>query len=184
MNEIEQFFRNMSVDDSDYQRLIEQLKEVLFGQKSIHVFYGTGKNGKTSIIKLFSNILENKVVALPSNAIHSSNIDNIYIPYIKNKEYLVIRDLNDLMVNSTALNLLTNGFSTQYRKPYTNNWNQVQITPKQIIIETNLNPNGSPLTNNNQIAEKANIIVFNKIIQNSDFNLVDDIVNNRFNEVY
>src|SRR5437660_5268613 len=84
MDKVEQFFRNISNSDDDYGRLVGQVKDILFGEKPIHILYGDGSNGKTSLVNVLTNILDDKIVRLSGNALHSTNIDSSYIPYIMN----------------------------------------------------------------------------------------------------
>ncbi len=184
MDKVEQFFRNMSDSNEDHNRLVNQVKDVLFGQKPIHILYGSGFNGKTSLVNIINSILERKMYTLPYDSICSEELDPSYVPYVMDKEYIIVEDQNDIAVQPTILKKLTTGYTCQYRKPYTSNWNQITISPKRLIIITNINPDNTPFVTNEELSKMTNIIKFDVHIKNPDFNLVKDISNNHHNDVY
>jgi len=176
MNKVDQFLGNISSDDYD---IIGEIKDILFSDKKVHVLVGDGSNGKTSLIHVFKNMLGDKIFQLSHEAVSSALLDNAYIPYIMNCEYIVIDGVTGL-INEKIILQLVNGYVCQYHKPYTNNWSQIKMSPKKIIVATNLNPKHII---SNQIVPMANIIRFNQV-KNPDINLVDDISKNHHKDVY
>jgi phage/plasmid-associated DNA primase len=183
MDKVERFFQGMSQGDDDYDRLVRQVRDVLFSNKSIHILYGTGANGKTALVNILSSILEEKVARLPFESICSAEIDNSYVPYIVDSDYIVIGETTHLSVDPNSIKQLVNGYVCQYRKPYTNNWSQVTVKPKKVIIVTNFNPNDSPFTNDDELNQITNIINFNKVVD-PDYQFVMDVTENHRNDVY
>lgn len=184
MDKVERLFREMSQSDDDYDRLVRQVREILFGDKSVHVLFGTGNNGKTSLVHILNAIFEDKVFKLPYESVCSTELDSSYVPYIVDSEYILINDASDQSINAAVVKQLSDGYICQYRKPYTNNWSQVTVKPKKVIIETNMNPNNSPFVNDANLNQITNIINFNTAIKNPDWGFVKDIMENHPSDVY
>jgi len=184
MDKVERLFREISENDDDYDRLVRQVRDILFGDKTVHVLFGSGSNGKTSLVQILKAIFEDKAFRLPYESLCSAELDSSYVPYIIDSEYILISDTNDLSMNPDIVKKLTNGYVCQYRKPYTNNWSQVTVRPKKIIIETIVNPNNTPFTNDDELNQITNIINFNTIVKNPDWGFVKEMMENHHTDVY
>lgn len=184
MDKVERLFKDRSESSTDCDRLVKQVKDILVGDKLVHILFGHGNNGKTALLCIFKNIFKDKAFHLPFESLCSSELDNSYIPYIIDSEYIIIIGNEHDSINPDIIKKLSTGFVCQYRKPYTNNWSQVSIKPKKIIIETITNPVDSVFTKNNELQSITNIINFNKVIENQDWQFFDDVSNNHYNDVY
>ena len=155
MNRIEEYFRNISLDDSDYRRLVSQLRGILFNDDArIHILHGTGNNGISSFMKILKAILKSRSCCINPNTFNNKIIAN----YIAEKTFWFIEDtsIHEKMFDNNLV------FRTLYHGK------SIPINQKRLVITTNQNPNNFD----------AKIIPFNVELQNVDFNLVVEMTNN------
>ncbi len=154
MNRGEEYLRNISIDNGDFERLKHQLASILTGDDKIHILYGSGNNGKTSFIKILEKYLGDNVTYL-SHLYGLNSVDD--------KDYIVVHDdINN--INPTMLRQLVLG------------------DEKKLIICANYYPNicnHNNFMNDAELLATINLIPFNKYIEvDIDLNIVDEFINN------
>ncbi len=155
MNRGEEYLRNISIDNGDFERLKHQLASILTSDDKIHILYGSGNNGKTSFIKILEKYLGDNVTYLGHLYVSNSIDDKDYIS-------MDIDDIN--YISPTMLRQLVLG------------------DEKKLIICTNYCPNicgHYTFMNDEELLATTNLIPFNKCIEvDIDLNIVDEFINN------
>ena len=182
MEKVETFFKNITTDDNDYHRLVNQIKDLFFGSKSIYFLHGSGNNGKSVLLQLVRNVIEQNIgehsyVNVPQDLIiqgHSNYFGN-YMSHVANAKYLNVNELDDYQnISIGTLKELTGGDSIFH------NGRVLNSQPKKIIITSNINPEYYLENHNNEAGflHRLSVIPFNKAIDNPDHQFCDDILNN------
>jgi phage/plasmid-associated DNA primase len=138
----------------------------------IHVFYGTGCNGKSLLMSLFSEIFDcysfkidetYLINKLNDNHIHLLSKENNKISFIDGIDYT-------MKVDNRNINLITSNDTIVIKDKYSSKYYETKIKTNLIVLTNDL----SPFVNSNDanITKKLKIIEFpNSFIHNADTQL-------------
>lgn len=168
MDKIQLFFKNISTDENDFRRLVTQIKELVLGNDGgVYFFYGNGNNGKSMVMNLVKEALNDDSFRRISfsSITEGSDISDI-ISVLDDQNYrcleVVETDEIDKRIDIKIIQNLTSG-----------------SYPRKIIFMTNMNPsNYIGEIADTAFSNKVKIIQFKKVIDNPNNDFCMEIINN------
>ena len=192
MNKIKTYFKNLSTDEDDYQRLLHDIQEMLSNKdKSLIFLTGEGNSGKSYLTKLLSKYLD-ETYQIPENYLYKHcskiqrQIDHEMEDIAKSKFLLFDNELQNIdKISFSKMKEITGNDEFYARKKYSKQPKIVASQVKKLIFVANksMNPyfegHGDP-----GMWRRIKLIPFKSTFYNDDPDdeLIEDICQNHIDE--
>ena len=162
MEEIDQYFENISTDKHDKHRLIQQVNHILNRESMIFVLHGSYCTGKSTLMRILEKTIH--FTTIPTQIFHGlRNLDHI----MRDPDYLILNLDDDVQLDHITLSnlkLLVHG-------EYSCNTTGEVFSKKTIIITTC----GTYNFVDPSFLARCEFIPMNQIIQNREHSIEDRI---------
>lgn len=193
VDKVKQYFKNLSIDDEDYHRLMKDLKELCdtdSKKQKMFILTGEGSNGKSMFTSLLSKLFGDQTTKLPTNIFHKSykpygnkptpelaNLQGKKFAFMDFDEYLYKQESK---INVGRMKELIGGDTIYARALYKN---PVVFKPEfKLIMTTNRVPD--IFEEDKALRRRLKIIPFKSqfINNDDDQDLIDEIYENHIEE--